>query len=210
MLNSVKIYYTDGTNTFETALTDVESIADAIIIEQQEIDAWNEEAGFEKYSIDVKATYKNNDDEDDDDEWDGDDAVTTVTYEVVAVGTNGIKEVAQFDTLEEAEENFNSRIECDDYLATAYLNKKFDSNVENILAFDGKIIYERFCLKMYGDYKSCFSRKPLNGMCYFVGCISDDEVYEWRGFTEEEWGKVSCMTNADIYNSYNASEVVSC
>ena len=63
---------------------------------------------------------------------------------------------------------------------------------------------------MYGDYKSCLSDKVLNGMCYFVGNTTDDEGYERRGFIEEEWRKVSCMTNTDIYNSYNASEVVSC
>lgn len=74
-----------------------------------------------------------------------------IYYTVETTDKNGIENTAIFDTLEEAEKCFYRGIECDDYLATSYLNEntetELDVETENLISYDGKSVYERFSEK---------------------------------------------------------------
>lgn len=76
-----------------------------------------------------------------------------IYYTVETTDKNGIENTAIFDTLEEAEKCFYRDIECDDYLATSYLNKntetELDVETENLISYDGKCVYERFSEKRW-------------------------------------------------------------
>lgn len=74
-----------------------------------------------------------------------------IYYTVETTDKNGIENTVIFDTLEEAKKCFDRDIECDDYLATSYLNEntetELDVETENLISYDGKCVYERFSEK---------------------------------------------------------------
>lgn len=63
-----------------------------------------------------------------------------IYYTVETTDKNGIEEVAMFNTLEEAEKCFYRSIECDDYLATSYLNEntetELDVETKNLISYE--------------------------------------------------------------------------
>jgi len=61
----------------------------------------------------------------------------------------------------------------------------------------------------YGEYLDSLDGKtPLVGKYHCVGKPSDEDGYEWRGFTDESWDKIKHMSDSEIYNTYSKCKLV--
>ena len=58
----------------------------------------------------------------------------------------------------------------------------------------------------YGDYfDSVTGAKLLYGEHWVVGLEDDDEGYEWRAFTNEQWETIKHLSDEEIYKKYDVA-----
>lgn len=95
---------------------------------------------------------------------------------------------------------FEDKAEAIDYISTNLVAASTNINASDDIDTE----YERFKMLAYSDdYLDSYDQStPLIGWYWAVGRADDDEGYEWRCFTDDNWDLVEYMSNEEIYNTY--------